>query len=428
MTQSSRTLDIQAHWERAPGVTSADLAATWCALEIRINDRPVTLIEDARGGGLRRWVHTSAYPLAEWIAANWWTLQQHVRPSAMPVSSWRWSEVRRAPWLRMHNLRAAGDGMPWPDLTLVPEGEVTRVTWTPSRGLAGQPVTFLTGDDVYLASSEVRAALAGFVQQVLDRLDEAGLHDTSLHQEWSALGDLDDGERSFAAAAARLGLDPFDVEDDVSKHIQHAATLFEGPLLDEFLDSADPHRLLAAASWVARAKSKVGQIDSTLEYLTLAVDANEGKPWERGYAFARAYRSHLELKSTAPVNLDQIVGVTQVAGEPAGIQGLVIAESKRVGLGLPEDKMSATATRFAQARALGISVLTSRSTALLDPAHTDLAKQTRAFAAELIAPAEGIKKYLSVFPSITDRAIDAVAARFDASPLLVQYQFENQLA
>lgn len=86
-----------------------------------------------------------------------------------------------------------------------------------------------------------------------------------------------------------------------------------------------------------------------------------------------------------------------------------------------------TATRFAQARALGLSLLVPPRLALLDPAHTDLAKQARAFAAELLAPADGISEYLSVFPTVSDPAIEAVAARYEASPILVQRQLDNQL-
>jgi hypothetical protein len=80
-----RGFEIKAAWERADGVATPELASTWCALEMTADDRPVTLVEDIRGGGLRTALHTSAYPLAEWIATHWWTLREHVRPS-MPRS------------------------------------------------------------------------------------------------------------------------------------------------------------------------------------------------------------------------------------------------------------------------------------------------------------------------------------------------------
>lgn len=98
-----------------------------------------------------------------------------------------------------------------------------------------------------------------------------------------------------------------------------------------------------------------------------------------------------------------------------------------IGLVLPSDFTGAATTKFAQARALGLALLTPRRSVLLDMASTDLVKMTRAFAAELLAPADGIAEYLSVLPAVTDRAIDAIADRYGASPIMVQRQYENQL-
>lgn len=59
--------------------------------------------------------------------------------------------------------------------------------------------------------------LAELVEQVLERLSEEGLPTTRLAQDWAALGRLDDAEKEFCATAARLGLDPFAVSDELAK-------------------------------------------------------------------------------------------------------------------------------------------------------------------------------------------------------------------
>lgn len=128
--------------------------------------------------------------------------------------------VQQLPWQRSHNLRGGGGAMPWPDLTLVPEGAVTHVVWTAVSGLPAQPVSFLTSGDTYLPAYAVRQALGHLVEQVLERLTEAGVTGTVLQREWEELGELDEDERQFAAAAARLGLDPFDVDDQVADQIE----------------------------------------------------------------------------------------------------------------------------------------------------------------------------------------------------------------
>ncbi len=424
----SAPLQLLVDWERAPGVTSPELAATWCRLEIVVRGRPVTLVEDTRGGGIRRAVHTSAYPLAEWIATCWWTLREHARPSAVSSRGWTWANVQQLPWQRSHNVRGAGGGMPWPDLTLVPEGAVTHVVWTAVSGLPAQPVSFLTSGDTYLPAAAVRQALGRLVEQVLERLTEAGVTGTVLQREWEELGELDQDERQFAAAAARLGLDPFDVDDQVADQIESLADAYDPELLGEFLDSADVQHLSAAGQWLERARGYARLAHRTRAALPLDPRADEAPPWTLGYQLARAYRSQLGLRPTDRVDLMDLVGLARVAGDPAGLQGLVQMAADGVGLVLPEESMSVTTTRFAQARALGISLFTTRTTALLDPTRNDLATRSRAFAAELLAPAEGIAEYLDALPAVTDRAIDAVADRFDASSALVQRQHENQLA
>lgn len=422
-----RSFEIEAAWERADGVAAPELAATWCALEMTAGGRPVTLVDDIRGGGLRTALHTSAYPLAEWIATHWWTLREHVRPSATSPREWTWTRVGSEPWVRDHNLRAAGDGMAWPDLTIVPEGGVTRIVWNAAPGLAGQPVSFLTSGDLYLSTEALQRSLTRFVTQVLDRLSGSRISGTLLQQEWAALADLDHEEEEYAAAVARLGLDPFYVNDDVASQLEEISSILDSALLEEFLDSADPSRLPLASAWLERARDT-----ATFKKPNLALgpitETTEGWPWENGYALARECREHLSLAPTDRIDLRDLVGFVHMGGDSAGLQGVVQIAEAGIGLVVPEEMRALTSTRFAQARALGISLLTTRSTTILDPVRTDLAKSSRAFAAELLAPAAGIAEYLHVFPGVTDRALDAVADRFDASPLLIQRQHENQLA
>src|SRR5271166_6456698 len=80
--------------------------------------------------------------LAADASRNWWLLTSHVRPSAVDTRYWTWQNVRTYPWLRQHNFRGAGDGMAWPDLTLVPEGAVTRIVWSQDYRRHLAPIRF----------------------------------------------------------------------------------------------------------------------------------------------------------------------------------------------------------------------------------------------------------------------------------------------
>lgn len=433
VTAADRRLELIVEWEPSPGVTDPLLAATWCRLEIRLGGRGVTTVEDSRSRALRRAVYTSAYPLAEWVAERWWLLQHHMRPSAVPHRDWSWAEVQRQPWLRSHNLRAAGGGMPWPDLTLVPEGAGARVQWRAGAGLADSPLTFLTSGEDYLPAAAVVDPLERFVDQVLQRLREHRLTGSALEREWALVSESDSDEMAFAGAVARLGLDPYDVDDELADDVVALADDLDPQLLTEFLDSVRPDGLRAAARWLQQSRDVVTPLTrpSLLDLGTPVPDGGPMQadgPWGRGYALARAYRKQLGLGPRELFPCEEYVGSATLDAPAAGLQGAVCVDGDQLGLVLPaEIPFSAASRRFAQGRALGLSLLTDRRLMLLDPAHTELTKAARAFAAELLAPAEGIGEYLSALPDVTSSAFEAVAARYDTSPLLVQHQYDNQI-
>jgi hypothetical protein len=430
--KSAPALDIRVEWEPAPGVKTPELAETWARLAIWADGRCITSIED-RAGAFRRSVYTSAYPLAEWIAFNWWALTSEIRPSAIAHRVWSWANIADHQWLSRHNLRAAGNGMPWPDLTLVAEGSLTHAVWRAGPGLANQPVSFVSDGHAFLRTEETVEELARFVDQTIDRLRDAGVADTLLSKEWQAIREADDEESEFARAAARLGLDPYSMDEDARLDLLNLAEKISPPLLDEFLDSTDPEQFAIGLDWLDRARVRARSLRGAglmvPDVMTERMDLGKSgeAPWERGYAAARLLRESLGVAWTAPVDVGALVPRT-IVPRSGGIRGLAVTdEDRHIALILPE-KAPVTTTRFSQARALGLLVFGGdRQEFLLDPARSDLSKQSRAFAAELLAPAGGIAEMMATLPSETDAAFDAVAKRYEASPLLVRRQYENQL-
>lgn len=426
-TRARFTIDVD--WQSAEDGVARELSATWCSLQIWIGDECVTRV-DAEDSGVRRAVNTSAYPLAEWIAYNWWALGQETSPSATPSSSWTWSRLPVSPWLVRHNLRAAGAGMPWPDLTLVPEGATTALSWTRGPGVANQPVRFIETGFAHVDSEEVQRALRRFVQQVIDRLDEIQLS-TLLHKEWVATLALDEDEASFARAAAKLGLDPFSVPASIAADLIAVSKDLDPALLDEFLDSADPTNLPAAVYWLRRARTSIAGLQHRSQPISdlrnALSTAHAMLPYQRGYELARAVREQAPSKASDRFKVEAFVGQTSINDPTAGLRGFVgIDKTDHVGLVVPS-QLSSNAQRFSQARALGLALSGSRTEYLLDPSHTDLMKLSRAFAAELLAPAKGIVALLAPLRGASDDAFEAVANQLDVSPLLVKLQYENQI-
>jgi hypothetical protein len=435
----STAFELRIEWLDAPGVSTPELAATWARYEIWVGGRCVTQVE-ASDGTFRRSVYGSLYPLAEWIASNWWILTSHIRPSAVDTRYWTWPNVRAYPWLAHHNFRGAGDGMAWPDLTLVPEGAITRVVWAPDTEKTLGPVSFASGGSALARAEEVSQGLARLVDNVLDRLTEGDLPKTQLAEEWAAVARADLDEQEFCSVVARLGLDPYSVDDQTAADVITVASRLPGELMGDFFDTADASALIEAAEWTTRATAIAerasSKASSSLEPLYEAVastvgahDAGLERPWETGYAMARSVRNKLDVPATDRFETTPWIGVSDTSAPSNGVQGLTAVRQGRCGLVLGGLRAGRSTSLFGQARALGrVLARPQQHSFVLSAARGHDERVARAFAAELLAPAEGIRQSLDALGKRDDAALEAVAQRFRVSPLLVRHQYDNQLA
>jgi hypothetical protein len=437
----SDALDVRIEWLEAPGVTTPELAKTWARYEIWVGNRCVTQVE-ASPGTFRRSVYGSLYPLAEWVARNWWVLNYHIRPSAVESRYWAWGNCDIYPWLKQHNLRGAGDGMAWPDLTMVPEGAVTRLSWHPDDDYSLWPIRFASGGGILARASEVSEGLAGIVEEVLGRLAEESLPKTSLAEEWDAVARADQDEQEFCRAVARLGIDPYAVSDQTAEEVIAVASELPAELVSDFFDSADASGLHDAAEWtrraVAGAERASGKATASLLPLFEVAAAEDlgvgralevGQPWTIGYAMARQVRRYLDVSELDQFDVSPWVAVGGVRGPSRGVQGIAAVREGRCGLVLGESALGGSASRFGRARALGrVLARPDQQHFVLSRAHGHDERIAGAFAAELLAPADGIRQCLDAIGSYGDAAIDAVARQFKVSSLLVQHQFNNQIA
>lgn len=428
-------LRIRIEWLDAPGVSTPELAATWGRYEVWVGERCVTQVE-AADGTFRRSVYGSLYPLAEWIAENWWLLVADARPSAVDARYWTWSNVREQDWLARHNMRGAGDGMAWPNLTLVPEGAATRLWWASDRAAVFRQLRFVSTGDDWAPSEEIRESLATTVEHVLDRLAEQDLRKTRLAEEWAAITATDADEREFCCAAARLGLDPYAVDDRTAEQIVRVGRDLPEDLAGTFFDSAEPAALTDALAWIGRslpaaaraahrARRPIVELREAVGG-TAADSVNAERPWIRGYETARMVREALGVSPTQLFEIDPWVGRATVSAPSVGIQAVAAVESDKCGVVFGTDPLNPA---FGMARTLGRALLQpGRQRFLLSSVRRDEERAAGAFAAELLAPAAGIREMLAALGTQSDPAIEAVARRYRVSPLLVRHQYDNQLA
>lgn len=436
----SDALNVVIEWHDAPGVTTPELAATWARYEVWVAGRCVTHVEESDGKILRRSVYGSLYPLAEWIVSNWWILRSHIRPSAVDTRYWTWSNVENYPWLAQHNFRGAGDGMAWPNLTLVAEGALTQLAWTSDVDYASRPIRFVSNGVVSSQTGSVLEGLAQLVDHVLERLSEERLQKTGLAEEWEAIGHTSDDEREFCEAVARLGLDPYSVSEQTSEAVISAASSLPPEVVDDFLDSVDTEMLSEAARWTRRAVAAASKASAKATESVLSIsgvvssdvigsDAYFEKPWLTGYEMARLVRGELSVRESEQFDPSAWVGVSDLRGPASGVQGVAAVDQGRCGLALGYPYPGAAAARFRQARALGrVLARPHQTNFVLSLARGHDEKLAGAFAAELLAPADGIRGALSAIGKSDDAALEVVARHYHVSPLLVKYQYDNQIA
>jgi hypothetical protein len=438
---SDGELKFRFDWEPAPGVRSPELRATWARLEIWVGDACVTQVEDSDSQSIRRSIYVPLYPLAEWVAYNWWFLRAHSRPASLVVAPGSVNAVRDRPpalvgVLDHHSLRAVGDGFLWPNLTIVPEGGHTHLIWySDDAATAERPLKYIRSGEAWINSTSVEHSLAQFVESIVTRLTEQGIHESSLQKEWEELRETDPEEAAFCLAAARLGLDPYSEALDLEDSIERAAVTLGAALIDDFFDAVSPQRMLSGIDWIIDSTRKIDEQrgePSDAGDLRPAVEASPigtgPRPWDLGYAQAARVRRVLGLEAWERFEVGNLMSLLMLESHDVGLQafGRTAGRSNVLVLGRP---MIAQSQRFAQARALW-HFLFGAPTApfLVTPARTDRQRVERAFAAEVLAPAAGIRERLE--PGELGFALDeieTIAGYFDVSSMVIRHQIDNQV-
>lgn len=437
-------LTFEFQWQAAESVRSPELRATWARFRLLVGEDCLTVVEDTETGEFRDWLDVSVYPLAEWVAFNWWFLITPANPllvahpfgTGLGGAAWPYSNETDTRF----SLAGAGSGFPWPNLVLVPEQTcyVASLSATP-RSL--NRVAFRNSGDFVLDRDATIRALSTLVDSTCRRLDDQGVSGTPLQSEWSAIVQLEPDEREFCAAAATLGLDAFDMAEGESVALETAAKVTDDPALFlELLAAIDPRQVSAGADWLAAALDRLAvtlptggssRAASLREQLAKPAEAIEWPsvraPWASGYRRAGTVRELLGLAPEARTDIDALVSSATIQHPvPRAIEALgsSVGEGPTVVVGQVSSRPASR--RFKQARALSRYIFDGAPALFVvaqSPSLRDRAE--RAFAAELLAPAAGLELLLDDNFDAADR--ERAAEHFEVSRYIIDHQLENQL-
>ncbi len=429
-------------WEEAPGVRDKVLAATWGRLRLKLGTRPITQVIVRQSSTQRTTVYGSVFPLTEWLVENWWHLLNEPISSS-PLMSGRAAKPFIRDWVQRHNLLAARDGGALPDLTIARDGEEIVLHWESDPELEGPSrLRFIGQGHERILPEILEDSMATLVERVLQRLHEclpANEEVERLAESWAAIRSSDSDERKLCESLAVLGLDPYDPQEasEAMLGLIEEVRSLPGDLALDLLSGSDALRLAPDLAWVQDGLSMVGQNGAKTPWLTIEPEANGLTAHDYGYQVARGLRSKCSINGVSDPMIEDLAGVfveklgwassaRTIASGETSLDGLVALDASHSAPTLlsPQERHE-PAERFRLARAAFFPLTMSLGSGgrLLTNAATFPQRAARAFAAELLAPADVLAKRVGGL--VTEQQVEDLASELKVAPTVIGHQIEN---
>lgn len=404
--------------------------ATWADLEIEVGGNLVTQVFDTRASSVRSRLRVPLYPLAEWLATNWWFLHYEVQRAGRSTS---------ATYERRHNMRFAREGYALPALLIEPQGDYITIRWG-KEDLHHYDIQFISSGTKYVSGDAFSGEIGNLLNSVEQRLEDAHVRRTLFQDEWHAIQQADNDEKAFCQAAAQLGCDPYALTTDQQEAIIRAASMIPAEIHSAFYQTADIEHLNQNASLLKNEVERTKQVGGRarkLHSLRHGVTVNtNGLPWNTGYDYARQVRKHIGLNGQPLDSLHDVVDVfsfsddnalnqhRHVSGTPSDLfDGLAATQNEEVGFSIKQTRESSE--KFTLCRSI-FQYLTNpaQTTHLVTRALSEEQQKSRAFAAEFLAPSQALKSKLSG-PVIDENEVEDIADYYGVSTYVIIHQLNN---
>ena len=409
------------------------MSTTWASLKVSVGDSVVTRVEDKRAKTVRDFVYVPLYPLAEWLATNWWFLTYEFQNP---------DRQSNRDFQRRHSLGANREGYAFPDLEVVSSGARTTLAW---KRCAPQwtRIEYLSQGRSHVDGLEFRQASYELIDSVIRRLAAHGIQDTLLQEEWAAIQDSESDveELEFCKAAAGLGWDPYDLEASAREDVLLLAYEL-GEFVDEAVHAIDASLLRTQSSAIVSAIKDAGQNCLQLHSLKgfhfdQGDDMRNAHPWSVGYDWARRLRRKLDLggQPLATMNMlaaalgedevrvDEAARTVETLDEAPLVDGLVAVNSDETA-SFAFRPTGEQGRRFSFCRAIAEVVASPHTGSLITKSHSERQQRNRAFAAEFLAPSMGLRE--KVRRSVVyGEEVEELAEEFGVSSYVIGHQLEN---
>ena len=414
------SFDFEYEWADVAKSPDETVHRTMAKLRISVNGNLVTAVKDRRHKLDRDYILVPLYQVAEWLVSNWHHLLYE------PENS---NSEQRSGFESRHSLSFAGDGFIFPPLTIAPTDGAIVIRWAALKPKFSE-IEFTHHGEERIPTDEMESACSLLIEDVLARMRQENVQLETLEAAWQSVLELDAEERDFARAAALLGADPFDLDDQLANGIVEFWEGIPPSLREDSLGAVtNAESLPMVRRWVERGLAVLNQHDECavdISAWTALRDSipppNSLIPWQRGYDLAR--RIHREVVGDfsfdpSALSADLEVPYRRMHAVSKQLQGLV-AEGSPACVGTVSSDPS---RRFLQARSIAAFLSSSVSgPTLLSTMATDFQAFTRAFAAEFLVPAQQLRARIKRGHT----SVATLAREFRVSPLVISHQIQNQ--
>lgn len=414
--------------ESAEGYTFADM-------KILVGGRVATELEDFQSQTLRKGMYVSAYPLAFFLATNWWRLRwEPVNPKDDPE------------WRMRHNFAAIGDGYVWPDLSFAGDGEFILVNARSAGCSKTSPIRYLADFAVWVRADVFERAISDCIEGTLARLEAVGMDKTDLASLWSDV--REENADTHAALWRRLeALAGYDADEAPEAFVRDLLDAGEnsGWAIIQELAAASRRQAIDDLKVLQKALQSRGVGFRIADFERIRADVQSSvantaiPPWQRAYHAAKVARGiwGLDGKPLSNSHLADMTGIQREVLELGAGLGSVPEAPYSASIWSRDDserclilnRKPVTSRRFAVCRLIGDRLCGKDGEVLsaATDAGTSRQKFQRAFAQELLCPFDALMSFLDK-DTPSDDDIEDAADYFQVSPRLVHATLVNHHA
>ena len=369
-------------------------------------------------------VLVSAYPLASWMASSWWRLLFEPLPARnKPSIDWRMA----------HELTASNQGFIWPRVIFASDTKSMQIWATSSDPAEKQSVRYINGLDHPVSENflEFDQIAAAFIESVISRLDQTGVHGTSLAHLWEEVQEerSDPYSTMYRRREAELGFDPDECPEDIVEEALTLAQQMGDEMLSELAptcgkESSETKPFITIKELIESSGLKGKPVD--LSYLLIDQDAMKA-PWQQAKEVASCLRKEIGNEENPLTNkiLCDLLGLQESeydAWQPPERQSISVAVPlKTDGFYYHPRRRHPLAKRFEFARLIGDYLLygnDGKSWLASTDIKTSRQKYQRAFAAEFLCPLDNLQEYLN--DDYSESAIEDASEHFEVSEQTIE--------